>query len=194
MKNEFLWQIFTSQRWSRKIYQNQNNILISTFDVRTLDAMSKKYGITYLADKYQLDVICLQEHRISQSETLWQVNLFRYTLVISSYTKNSINTSIGEVGFSLYQKVLKYCTSIEKINGRIIKTDLEGNPRTSIICCYSLTNVSTDQEIQSLCDTLISTVSSTRAHNMLFIAGDFNAKIGPMEALYSFNYMTNRNL
>ena len=28
---------------------------------------------------------------------------------------------------------------------------------------------------------------------MLFIAGDFNAKIGPIEALYSFNYVTNRN-
>ena len=28
---------------------------------------------------------------------------------------------------------------------------------------------------------------------MLFIAGDFNAKTGPIEALYSFNSVTNRN-
>ena len=41
--------------------------------------------------------------------------------------------------------------------------------------------------------TLISTVSNILAHNMLFIAGDFNANIEPMEALYSFKSMTNRN-
>ena len=41
--------------------------------------------------------------------------------------------------------------------------------------------------------TWISTVSNTPAQNMLFIAGDFNAKTGPIEALYSFNSVTNRN-
>ena len=88
---------------------------------------------------------------------------------------------------------LKYCTNIEKINDCIINIELEGNPRTSIICCYSPTNVSSDQEIKSFYDTLISTVSSTPAQDMLFIADDFNVKIGSMETLYSFNSVTNRN-
>ena len=155
--------------------------------------MSKKYKIAYLEHKYQLDVICLQEHRISHSETLLQENLFRHTLVTSSCTKISIKTSIGGVGFLLSQKVLKGCTSIEMFNNCIIKINLEGNTRTSIICCYSPTNVSSDQEIQSFYDTLISTVSNFPAHNILFIASGFNAKIGPMEALYSFSSVTNRN-
>ena len=34
--------------------------------------MPKKYEIAYLEHKYQLDVIYLQEHRISHSETLLQ--------------------------------------------------------------------------------------------------------------------------
>ena len=154
--------------------------------------MSKKYEIAYLADNYQLDLICLQEHRISHSETL-QENLFRHILVTTSCTENSINASIGRVGFLLSQKVLNCCISIEKVNDHIIKIDLEGNPHTSIICCYSPINVSSDREIQSFYDTLISTVCNTPAHNMLFIAGDFNAKIGPMGALYTFNSMKNRN-
>ena len=153
--------------------------------------MSKKYEIAYLEHKYQLDVICIQEHRISHSETLPQENLFRHTLVTSSCTKISIKTSIGGVGFLPSQKVLKGCTSIETIINRIIKINLEGNTRTSIICCYSPTNVSSDQDI--FYDTLISTVSNFPAHNILFIAGGFNAKIGPMEALYSFSSVTNRN-
>ena len=35
--------------------------------------MSKKYEIAYLADKYQLDDMWLEEHRISHSETLLQI-------------------------------------------------------------------------------------------------------------------------
>ena len=120
---------------AEKFIKIKTPFLISTFNVRTLDAMSKKYGITYLADKYQLDVICLQEHRISHSETLLQGNLFRRTLVTSSCAKNSTNASIGGTGFPLSQKVLKCCTSIKKINDHIIKIDLEGNPSTSLICC-----------------------------------------------------------
>ena len=139
--------------------------------------MSENYETGYLVDKYQLDVIYLQEHRISHSETLLQENLFRHTLVTSWCTKNSINASIVGVGFLLSQKILKCCISIEKINDRIIKIDLEGNPHTSIICCYSPTNASSDQEIQSFYDTLIIPVSNFLAHNILFIAGDFNAKI-----------------
>ena len=168
---------------AKKLIKIKTPFLISTFNARTLDSMSKKYEIAYLEHKYQLDVICIQEHRISHSETLPQENLFRHTLVTSSCTKISIKTSIGGVGFLPSQKVLKGCTSIETINNRIIKINLEGNTRTSIICCYSPTNVSSDQEIQSFYDTLISTVSNFPAHNILFIAGGFNAKIGPMEAL-----------
>ena len=132
---KFYGKFLPAKGEAEKFIKIKTPFLISTFNVRTLDAMSKKYGITYLADKYQLDVICLQEHRISHSETLLQGNLFRRTLVTSSCTKNSINASIGVTGFPLSQKVLKCCTSIKKINGHIIKIDLEGNPSTSLICC-----------------------------------------------------------
>ena len=142
--------------------------------------MSKEYEIAYLADKHQLYVIWLQEHRISQSEILLQENLFRHILVTSSCTKNLINT-IGGVGFLLSQKILECSTSRERINDCIITIDLEDNLCTPINYYYSPTNVSPDQKMQSFYDTLISTVSNTPAHNMLFIAGDFNAKIGSME-------------
>ena len=61
---------------AEKFIKIKTPFLISTFNVRTLDSVSKKYEITYLADKYQLDVVCLEEHRISHSETLLQENLF----------------------------------------------------------------------------------------------------------------------
>ena len=132
---KFYGKFLPAKGEAEKFIKIKTPFLISTFNGRTLDAMLKKYGITYLADKYQLDVICLQEHRISHSETLLQGNLFRRTLVTSSCAKNSTNASIGGTGFPLSQKVLKCCTSIKKINDHIIKIDLEGNPSTSLICC-----------------------------------------------------------
>ena len=68
---------------AEKFIKIKTPFLISAFNVRTLDAMSENYETAYLVDKYQLDVIYLQEHRISHSETLLQENLFRHTLVTS---------------------------------------------------------------------------------------------------------------
>ena len=41
--------------------------------------------------------------------------------------------------------------------------------------------------------TLNETLENTPAHNMLFVAGDFNARIGPEEELYNFSLEINRN-
>ena len=98
--------------------------------------------------------------------------MFKYNLVTSSATKKN----------SFSQKVIDCCTSIDKINDRIIKIDFEVNPSVSVICSYSLTNILPGQEIQSFYNTLINTVNDIPANNILFIALDFNAKIGPLDA------------
>ena len=44
--------------------------LISTYNLRPLTSVSKKHELSYLADKYHLDLVCLQERKISYSEKL----------------------------------------------------------------------------------------------------------------------------
>ena len=52
------------------------------------------------------------------------------------------------------------------------------NPRTTVISCYSPTNISEETELVAFYDELSSLVSSIPKHNVLVIGRDMNAQIG----------------
>ena len=56
-----------------------------------------------------------------------------------------------------------------------------GNPRATIISCYSPTNVSEETELVAFYEELSSLVRSIPKHNVLVIGGDMNAQIGKTE-------------
>ena len=69
-----------------------------------------------------------------------------------------------------------------------------GNPRATIISCYSPTNVSEETELVTFYDELSSLVRSIPKHNLLVIGGDMNAQIGKNENnKYSLHNTSNRN-
>ena len=69
-----------------------------------------------------------------------------------------------------------------------------GNPRATIIFCYSPTNVSEETELVTFYDELSSLVRSIPKHNMLVIGGDMNAQIGKNgNNKYSLHNTSNRN-
>ena len=69
-----------------------------------------------------------------------------------------------------------------------------GNPRATIISCYSPTNVSEETELIAFYDELSSLVHSIPKHNMLVIGGDMNAQIGKnRNCKYSLHNTSNRN-
>ena len=53
-----------------------------------------------------------------------------------------------------------------------------GNPKATIISCYSPTNVSEENEIATFYEDLSSLVRSIPKHNLLVIGGDMNAQSG----------------
>ena len=64
-----------------------------------------------------------------------------------------------------------------------------GNPRASIVSCYSPTNISEETELIAFYDE-----RSIPKHNVLVIGGDMNAKIGKNgNHKYSLNNSSNRN-
>ena len=73
-------------------------------------------------------------------------------------------------------------SKIAKISSRVVIADFEGNPKTTVISCYSPHNNSSDDDINDFYNTLRSTVENVPAHNFLLIPGDFNAKLGPNDA------------
>ena len=68
-----------------------------------------------------------------------------------------------------------------------------GNPRATIISCYSPTNVSEETELVTFYDELSSLVRSIPRHNVLVIGGDMNAQIGKNGNKYSLHNTSNRN-
>ena len=99
-------------------------------------------------------------------------------LATVSAWENSVNAAVGGEGILIGPRALKTLNSIEKIQPRIMAATFNGNPRATIISCYSPTNVSEETELVAFYDELSSLVRSVPKHNMLVIGGSMNAQIG----------------
>ncbi|XP_063597238.1 uncharacterized protein LOC134773922 [Penaeus indicus] len=103
------------------------------------------------------------------------------------------NSSVGGVGILLSPKAMENLLSIEKISPRVVIADFRGNPRTTVISCYSPDNNSSDEETNQFYNTLRSTLENVPTQNFLLVTGDFNAKLGTDDAKFTFHTLTNRN-
>ena len=61
--------------------------------------------------------------------------------------KNSVNAAIVCVGMLIGPRAIKSLKSIKKIKPRMKVATFNGNPITTIISCYSLTNISEETEL-----------------------------------------------
>ena len=102
---------------------------------------------------------------------------------------------IGRVGGNAYRtKSAKNTYSIERIQPRMMAAMFNGNPKATIISCYSPTNVSEETELVTFYEELSSLVSSIPKHNLLVIGGDMNAQIRKnRNNEYSLHNTSNRN-
>ena len=115
-------------------------------------------------------------------------------LVTVSAWKNSVNASVGGVGMLIGPRALKTLNSIERIQPRMMAATFNGNPKATIISCYSPTNVSEETELVTFYEELSSLVRSIPKHNLLVIGGDMNAQIGKnRNNKYSLHNTSNRN-
>ena len=116
----------------------------------------------------------IHAHRRYQISRNWQWLVARHCIRM----ENSVNAAVGGVGLLIGPRALKTLNSVEKIQPRIMAATFNGNPRATIISCYSPTNVSEETELVTFYDELSSLVRSIPKHNMLVIGGDMNAQIG----------------
>ena len=75
-------------------------------------------------------------------------------------------------------RALKTLNSIERIQPRMMAATFNGNPKATIISCYSPTNVREETELVTFYEELSSLVRSIPKHNRLVIGGNMNAQIG----------------
>ena len=167
---------------------------MATFNVRTLNRIGQLPELIASAEEHKIDIICIQEHRYTHTEDIkYHETGNEWSLVTVSPWKNSVNAAVGGVGLLIGPRPLKALNSVEKIQPRMMAATFNGNPRATIISCYSPTNVSEDTELVTFYDELSSLVRSIPKH-MLVIGGDMNAQIWKnRNNKYSLHNTSNRN-
>ena len=178
-----------------KLLKCKQTLQIATFNVRTLNRIGQLPELIASAEEHKIDIICIQEHRYTHTEDIkYHETGNGWSLATVSAWKNSVNAAVGGVGLLIGPRALKTLNSIEKIQPRMMVATFNGNPRVTIVSCYSPTNVSEENEIVTFYDELSSLVRSIPKHNMLVIGGDMNAQIGKNENnKYSLHNTSNRN-
>ena len=177
----------------QKLLKCKKPSVYSTFNVRTLNPKSQLHELTSTAKNCRVDIISIQEHRHFHPDADLEYTLQDgYQLVTASATKNSVNATIGGVGLLLSPRAQNNLLPVEKISSRILVAEFNSNPINTFIACYSPTNCSVESEVDDYSE-LKSVVENIPAHNFVSIAGDFNAKVGTPDVLFSYNSSTNRN-
>ena len=173
----------------------KQTIQIVTFNVRTLNRIGQLPELTASAVEHKIDIICIQEHRYTHTEDIkYHETGNGWMLVTVSAWKNSVNASVGGVGMLIGPRALKTLNSIERIQPRMMAAMFNGNPKATIISCYSPTNVSEETELVTFYEELSSLVRSIPKCNLLVIGGDMNAQIGKnRNNKYSLHNTSNRN-
>ena len=173
----------------------QTNIQIATFNLRTLNRIGQLPELTASAVGHEIDIICIQEHRYTHTKDIKYHDTGNgRTLATVSAWKNSVNAAVGGVGMLIGPRALKTLNSIERIKPRMMTATFNGNSRTTIISCYSPTNVNEETELVVFYDERSSLVRSIPKHNVLVIGGDMNAQIGKNgNNRYSHHNTSNRN-
>ena len=178
-----------------KLLKCKQTLQIATFNVRTLNIIGQLPELIASAEEHKIDIIYIKEHRYTHTEDIkYHETGNGWSLVTVSAWKNSINAGVGGVGLLIGPTALKTLNSIEKIQPRMMAATFNGNPRETIMSCYSPTNVSEETELVTFYDELSSLVRSIPKHNMLVIGGDMNAQIGKnRNNKYRLHNTSNRN-
>ena len=181
-------------RQQKRLLQCTKTSILSTFNTRTLGPAGRLEELVECSENLAIDVIAIQEHRHFHPNVRLQYQpVGSYQFVTSSCWKNAINSSVGGIGFLLSSKAYDNLVNIESISPRLMVLELQGNPKTTIICAYSPTNESSDEDINQFYADLRTLTGNIPLHNFLVLSGDMNAKLGPSDANFSFDKGTNRN-
>ena len=167
--------------------------IISTMNVRTIREQRCREELVSNFIEYNIDILGLQEHRLIHDEPVRYENILGSTIITTSATRNSAGAAYGGVGIVLSSQAKSSLSGVRPYTERILIANFQGNPATTVIVNYCPTNVADDEIIEGHYDQLRSAIDSIPAHNVLIVVGDFNARIGPEDAKFTYHSETNRN-
>ena len=154
---------------------------IGTLNCRTLRTVERQEELAYKFCNSKLGVLAIQEHRIVHAPG----EVIRITpagsdciLLTSTAERNQRGASVGGVGIAMRAAAWKLITEKEVISPRILKVTFAGNPRFTVVSVYSPTEGYSRDEVEKFHHDLRDCINTIPAHNLVVVAGDFNAKLG----------------
>ena len=167
---------------TRRLLRCKIDTLVSTFNIHSFNFNENIGELTALAEGKGIFLVCLQEHwKFHDSGDLQYTDVGKgWILATSSCWRNSVNSYVGEVGMLLSPSAYNYLEdNVVVVNSRILVADLSGNPATTIICCYSSTNCSDDNDTLDFYNTFSEVIKKLLGYKIIY--GDMNAQISPLD-------------
>ena len=104
-----------------------------------------------------------------------------------------MNAAIGCVGILLNPHAKMALESIETISERTMIATFNGNPKRTVILTYSPANVTSEVATKEYYSELTTLIHQVPKHNVVFLCGDMNAKIGPISGKHHYHQANNKN-
>ncbi|KAJ8416915.1 hypothetical protein AAFF_G00327930 [Aldrovandia affinis] len=183
-----------ARAWLKTVYHLKEAIYYGNLQRKHSEGGGEVGGTSTLCRGKGVEILAVQEHR--RVHTDQPINYRRVggcTFITSSAWRNDAQAATGGVGLMVSPRARKALRRVHPHTNRILSADFEGSPVTTVMSVYSPTNVALIEEVERFYDDLRTAIHHVPAHNFLIILGDFNARLGPEDAPFTYHTNTNRN-
>ena len=147
-------------------------------------------------EKQGVEICGVQEHRqVHKKDRSNEINCERagrgYDLYTASAWRNASQAATGGVGIAIGRKTQKLLIGVDRISARVIKASFHGNPALTVIVSYSPCEYADGADKSQFYTDLRQAIEAVPPHHVLAVLGDFNARLGPDDALFTYNQLTN---
>ena len=149
-----------------------------------------------MSEKYQIDVTCIQGHRIHHPDkTVKHKDLGNgWVIITSSEEKAENKAAIRGVGILVKPRAFGSVLNVESVSPRISVATFNGGHKTTIVSCYNLISYSYETDTVKFYGILHDVIHQLPKHNVIIIAGDMNSQVASENiAGFSSHDKTNRN-
>ena len=151
----------------------RENIIIGTWNVRTLGPEGKLQELIWELNRYTWHIVGLCEVRWKKSGG----HLSDDGHIL--YYSGEVDTRTNGVGFLLHKNIKNSVLEWSSISSRLISVRLRAAPfNITVVQVYAPTSTRSDQEIEAFYTQLQTTINSVENSDILIIQGDWNAKVG----------------
>ena len=167
---------------------------MATFNANTVRMEARLEELAHCVEERGVEILGVQEHRrVHTDHTIRYQRVGGCTFISASAWRNDAQAATGGVGLMVSPRARKALRSVHQHTDRILVCEFEGNPVTTVMSVYSPTNTTPDEVVEEFYNELGAAIQRVPAHNFLVILGDFNARLGPEDAPFTFHSETNRN-